>query len=68
MIKIEEGLHNIHGLAGNQVESSGTTASEIPDYTHLEPFLKVNLVSPASPAETAVRNMILCYLCIIRKS
>ncbi|KOC59020.1 26S proteasome non-ATPase regulatory subunit 9 [Habropoda laboriosa] len=50
MEKIEEGLHRVHALAGNQVENSSATNST-QDSVQLEPFLRVNLVSPDSPAE-----------------
>ncbi|KAL6255693.1 hypothetical protein P5V15_012937 [Pogonomyrmex californicus] len=54
MKKIEEGLHKVHALAGaSETEQS---VSDIPDSQEmeaLEPFLRVNLVSPGSPAETA---------------
>ncbi|XP_031833835.1 26S proteasome non-ATPase regulatory subunit 9 [Nomia melanderi] len=54
MAKIEEGLHKVHALAGNQAESSSTaTINDIEDVVQLEPFLRVNLVSPGSPAEIA---------------
>lgn len=55
MNKIEEGLHRVHALAGNQAECSNATATIIQDNAQLDPFLKVNLVSPGSPAEIAVR-------------
>lgn len=56
MKKIEEGLHRVHALSGkNQTEEP---ISDVPDESQeteaLEPFLRVNLVSPGSPAETAV--------------
>lgn len=57
MNKIEEGLHKVHALAGNQAESSTANTTIVPDAVQLEPFLKVNLVSPGSPAEIAVRNL-----------
>lgn len=56
MRKIEEGLHRVHALAG--ASDAEQLMSDIPDSQEteaLEPFLRVNLVSPGSPAETAVR-------------
>ncbi|CAK9822174.1 26S proteasome non-ATPase regulatory subunit 9 [Anthophora retusa] len=52
MKKIEEGLHRVHALAGNEVENS-TATSSTQENVHLEPFLRVNLVSPDSPAAIA---------------
>ena len=54
MNKIEEGLHKVHALARNQTESPSPTV--IQDNVQLDPFLKVNLVSPGSPADIAVKN------------
>ncbi|KAK9310017.1 hypothetical protein QLX08_000496 [Tetragonisca angustula] len=51
MNKIEEGLHKVHALARNQTESPSPTV--IQDNVQLDPFLKVNLVSPGSPADIA---------------
>nr|XP_003700210.1 PREDICTED: 26S proteasome non-ATPase regulatory subunit 9 [Megachile rotundata] len=53
MNKIEEGLHKVHALAGNQVESSPASTSNAEENTKCEPFLRVNLVSAGSPAEIA---------------
>ncbi|XP_026669193.1 26S proteasome non-ATPase regulatory subunit 9 [Ceratina calcarata] len=54
MNKIEEGLHKVHALSGNQAESSiPSTTNDIQDMVQLDPFLRVNLVSPNSPAEIA---------------
>ncbi|XP_029036679.1 26S proteasome non-ATPase regulatory subunit 9 [Osmia bicornis bicornis] len=54
MRKIEEGLHKVHRLAGNQVESYSTpSTSYIQECASTEPFLRVNLVSAGSPAEMA---------------
>lgn len=57
MKKIEEGLHKIHALAGgNKTQEPVPNVSDIQETETLEPFLRVNLVSPGSPAEIAV-----CY-------
>ncbi|XP_076638391.1 26S proteasome non-ATPase regulatory subunit 9 [Colletes latitarsis] len=68
MNKIEEGLHKVHALAGNQAESSTVAAtSDVQDTIQLEPFLRVNLVTPGSPAELAgiqVNDLILKFGCI----
>ena len=65
MNKIEEGLHKVHAMARDQTESStAATANDIVDTTDLEPFLRVNLVSPDSPAELAgihVEDLILAF-------
>ncbi|KAK1132564.1 hypothetical protein K0M31_013947 [Melipona bicolor] len=53
MNKIEEGLHKVHALARNQTESPSPTTTVIQDNVQLDPFLKVNLVSPGSPADIA---------------
>ncbi|XP_043581791.1 26S proteasome non-ATPase regulatory subunit 9 [Bombus pyrosoma] len=53
MKKIEEGLHKLHALAGDQAENSLATTAIVQDNAQLDPFLKVNLVSPGSPAEIA---------------
>ena len=59
MNKIEEGLHKVHAMARDPTESStAATANDIVDTTDLEPFLRVNLVSPGSPAELAVRYIV----------
>lgn len=62
MKKIEEGLHKIHGLAGgSEAQEPVSNVSDIQETETLEPFLRVNLVSPGSPAEIAV-----CYcICFI---
>lgn len=57
MKKIEEGLHKLHALAGDQAENSLATTAIVQDNAQLDPFLKVNLVSPGSPAEIAVKNL-----------
>ena len=62
MKKIEEGLHKIHGLTGtNTKDIQGFAAAAAPsapaaleESVYLEPFLRVNLVTPGSPAESAV--------------
>lgn len=55
MRKIEEGLHRVHALAGaSKSEQSISDVSDVQETEALEPFLRVNLVSPGSPAETAV--------------
>ncbi|TGZ57020.1 26S proteasome non-ATPase regulatory subunit 9 [Temnothorax longispinosus] len=54
MKKIEEGLHRVHALGG--ASKAEESIADIPDSQEtegLEPFLRVNLVSPGSPAETA---------------
>lgn len=55
MKKIEEGLHKIHAAStatdGEQLASDTSSSSETET---LEPFLRVNVVSPGSPAEIAV--------------
>ncbi|XP_011159623.1 26S proteasome non-ATPase regulatory subunit 9 [Solenopsis invicta] len=54
MKKIEEGLHRVHALAGaNKTEQSISDVSDMQEMEALEPFLRVNLVSAGSPAETA---------------
>ncbi|XP_029662533.1 26S proteasome non-ATPase regulatory subunit 9 [Formica exsecta] len=54
MKKIEEGLHKIHGLAGgSEAQEPVSNVSDIQETEMLEPFLRVNLVSPGSPAEIA---------------
>lgn len=62
MKKIENGLAKVHAVSGcngeepsvaNRVSDSSNTL--IDDEIHTEPFLRVNLVSPGSPAEQAVR-------------
>lgn len=57
MKKIEEGLHKVHALAeGNKAQDPVSNVSDSQETETLEPFLRVNLVSPGSPAEIAV-----CY-------
>ncbi|KAK0164322.1 hypothetical protein PV328_002963 [Microctonus aethiopoides] len=60
MKKIENGLAKVHAISGcnneepsvaNRVSDSSDTS--IDDEIHTEPFLRVNLVSPGSPAEQA---------------
>ncbi|KAJ8674101.1 hypothetical protein QAD02_005363 [Eretmocerus hayati] len=55
MLKIEEGLHKLHQNAGggSSQEPSSTSYNNIQESFLLEPFLRVNLVSPASPADQA---------------
>ncbi|KAF7398953.1 hypothetical protein HZH66_006850 [Vespula vulgaris] len=53
MKKIEEGLHKVHSLSGNQIQEAIATTSDIEEPFSTEPFLRVNLVSPSSPAEVA---------------
>lgn len=56
MKKIEDGLHKVHGLTGNNPQESPSTSipSSIQENVYFEPFLRVNLVTPGSPAELAV--------------
>ncbi|KAI4504402.1 hypothetical protein M0802_000873 [Mischocyttarus mexicanus] len=53
MAKIEVGLHKVHSLSGNQVQEASSMSSDIGQPFSSEPFLRVNLVSPSSPAELA---------------
>ncbi|KMQ97442.1 26s proteasome non-atpase regulatory subunit 9-like isoform 1 protein [Lasius niger] len=56
MKKIEEGLHKVHGLAmGSEAQEPVPNVSDSQEIesVSLEPFLRVNLVSPGSPAEIA---------------
>ncbi|XP_033227767.1 26S proteasome non-ATPase regulatory subunit 9 [Belonocnema kinseyi] len=56
MKKIEEGLHKVHGLSGISVHESSTAEaapSAVQESVYLEPFLRVNLVTPGSPAASA---------------
>ncbi|XP_046822349.1 26S proteasome non-ATPase regulatory subunit 9 [Vespa crabro] len=53
MKKIEEGLHKVHSIFENQPEEPIATTSDIEEPFSTEPFLRVNLVSPSSPAEVA---------------
>jgi 26S proteasome non-ATPase regulatory subunit 9 len=65
MKKIEEGLHKIHALAGaSEVQESVSNVLENQETETLEPFLRVNLVSPGSPAEIAVCYFIFALLSI----
>lgn len=62
MKKIEEGLHKVHSLAGTT--NTPQTTSDAPDSQEAEtsePFLRVNLVSPGSPAEIAVNQFICVF-------
>ncbi|XP_043500163.1 26S proteasome non-ATPase regulatory subunit 9 [Polistes fuscatus] len=52
MAKIEAGLHKVHSLSGNQAQEASTTSDIVEPFSS-EPFLRVNLVSPSSPAELA---------------
>ncbi|XP_014611658.1 PREDICTED: 26S proteasome non-ATPase regulatory subunit 9 [Polistes canadensis] len=52
MTKIEAGLHKVHSLSGNQAQEASTTSDIVEPFSS-EPFLRVNLVSPSSPAELA---------------
>lgn len=57
MKQIEEGLHKIHALAmGSEAQEPVSNVSDRHETETLEPFLRVNVVSPGSPAEVAV-----CY-------
>lgn len=58
MKKIEEGLHKVHSFSGNQAQEAIATTSDIEEPFSTEPFLRVNLVSPSSPAEVAVSIMV----------
>lgn len=63
MRKIEEGLHRIHALSGaNDAEQPIPDVFNSQETEALEPFLRVNLVSSGSPAETAVRILPLLQL------
>ncbi|XP_043482949.1 26S proteasome non-ATPase regulatory subunit 9 [Leptopilina heterotoma] len=54
MKKIEDGLHKVHGLTGKSPQNSPVpTSSAIQENVYFEPFLRVNLVTPGSPAELA---------------
>jgi len=65
MKKIEEGLHKIHALAGaSEVQESVSNVLQNQETETLEPFLRVNLVSPGSPAEIAVCYFIFTLLSI----
>ena len=68
MLKVEEGLHKLHKVAGaitEDTKDSAPTSSSMQEVFLLEPFLRVNLVTPGSPAETAVRNMFLMIALIL---
>lgn len=54
MKQIEEGLHKIHALAmGSEAQEPVSNVSDRHETETLEPFLRVNVVSPGSPAEVA---------------
>ncbi|CAL1675067.1 unnamed protein product [Lasius platythorax] len=56
MKKIEEGLHKVHALSmGSEAQEPVPNVSDSQEIesVSLEPFLRVNLVSPGSPAEIA---------------
>ncbi|XP_058796796.1 26S proteasome non-ATPase regulatory subunit 9 isoform X2 [Phymastichus coffea] len=53
MLKIEQGLHKIHKFAGHVSQESPSTSNHFQEVFLLEPFLRVNIVSPGSPAEIA---------------
>ncbi|XP_012216644.1 26S proteasome non-ATPase regulatory subunit 9 isoform X2 [Linepithema humile] len=54
MKKIEEGLYKVHALSGtSQTQQPVSNILHSEETEMLEPFLKVNLVSPDSPAENA---------------
>ncbi|XP_014471084.1 PREDICTED: 26S proteasome non-ATPase regulatory subunit 9 [Dinoponera quadriceps] len=54
MTKIEEGLHKIHALTGsNDAQQGIIDAPNSRETETSEPFLRVNLISPGSPAESA---------------
>ncbi|EFN82373.1 26S proteasome non-ATPase regulatory subunit 9 [Harpegnathos saltator] len=54
MTKIEEGLHKVHALTkANDVQQAINDVTNSQETEMLEPFLRVNLVSPGSPAENA---------------
>lgn len=55
MAKIEEGIHKVHALTrANNVQQTTVDVSDGYEAKASEPFLRVNLVSPGSPAENAV--------------
>lgn len=54
MKQVEEGLHKIHALAmGSEAQEPVPNVSDMHETETLEPFLRVNVVSPGSPAEIA---------------
>ncbi|XP_066587730.1 26S proteasome non-ATPase regulatory subunit 9 [Prorops nasuta] len=57
MMKIEEGLHQVHSLLGkhdtNTIEEVNASTSRTDDEIQLEAFLRIDLVSPDSPAAIA---------------
>jgi len=64
MRKIEEGLHRVHALAGaSKAEQPISEVLDSQEVEALEPFLRVNLVSPGSPAETAVHVIFFYTIC-----
>lgn len=63
MKKIEQGMNEIHGCASPvaQAEPTMPATSHVKEEEpgtslYTEPFLRVNLVSPGSPAESAVQK------------
>lgn len=58
MVKIEQGLHKVHNKSGQRMQDtdSASTVSDFQEMILTEPFLRVNLVSPGSPAELAVKS------------
>lgn len=66
MKKIEEGLHKVHALAErSEAQDSVPNVSDNLETEMLEPFLRVNLVSPGSPAEIAVCYRFLIHISLI---
>lgn len=63
MKEIEKGLHEVHSESAN--DASGNTSTKMSqmkienDNELIKPFVKVNLVSPGSPAEDAVRLILI---------
>ncbi|XP_046751073.1 26S proteasome non-ATPase regulatory subunit 9 isoform X1 [Diprion similis] len=53
MRQIETGLHQVHSMSGSQTQQPEPSVNSVEENTLSEPFLKVNLVSSASPAELA---------------
>lgn len=51
MSKIEKGLHELHAAGGEVSAMEGTSTAD----PHKEPFARVTLVSPSSPADICVR-------------
>lgn len=57
--EIEKGIHEVHAEAGNDLNTDTSTKMsqiiiDIEDEIPIIPFVKVNVVSPGSPAEDAV--------------